>query len=366
MGPVLRGIGIFNKFIEVDELSSFCYKRLVNKDIPLWEQKILRFLLDFMGTADFILQKSSGTTGIPKDYLMPKKSMIMAASRTLKMLDLHEGQSAMLCLPVDYIAGKMVIVRALVAGMNLNWTEPTSHPDLSGFKTIDFCAMVPLQVYNLLENRKGLSNIKTLLIGGSEISDALEKRLILLPGQIYETFGMAETCSHIALRRINGPKADYCFNALQDVKISKDNRSCLVIEAPYLSDRIVTNDVVEIVGPGRFFWKGRYDNLINSGGIKINPEELEKRVFEILGRESCMVGIPDDKLGLRIVMVTCQPFSTEEAEPALAKLRSHLPPYHIPSSILTIGLFPRNKSFKIDRIKLTSWVLKTIAENEKS
>jgi O-succinylbenzoic acid--CoA ligase len=360
MEPVLRGIEIYGRFIAADDLPSFCYQQLKNKDIPSWEQKIFKFLLDFLGPADFIVQKSSGTTGIPKEFKIPKKSMVYAAGKTIKMLDLHGGQSALLCLPVDYIAGKMMIVRALVNGMNLIRVEPSSLPDITGFGKIDFCAMVPLQVFSLLEKGNDLSQIGTLIIGGAELSVELERRLLSLSGNIFETFGMAETCSHIALRRVNGSRAESCFSVLPGVKISTDTRNCLVLKASYISGKIITNDVVEIMNPRKFHWKGRFDNLINSGGIKINPEELEKIIFKLLGIESYIIGIPDDKLGQGLVLVANRSYSPGEKATILKKLRTVLPIYHNPGEIVTITSFPRNESFKIDRVRLIKQVVKIL------
>ena len=359
----MRGAGIYDNFYTAAELPSFCKQLLSKNDLPLWEQRIIGFILDFLDASAFIIQESSGTTGIPKKISIPKKAMIHSAMLTAKKLRLQHGQTALLCLPVDYIAGKMMIVRALTTGMNLIWIEPSALPGIAIDKKIDFCAMVPLQVFNLLGMGRPFSHIKNLIIGGSELSPELENQFQTIPTRVFETFGMTETCSHIALRRINGPHAKPWFTVLPGVEISTDNRNCLVIQASFLSDRIVTNDVVEIVGKGNFLWKGRIDNIINSGGIKINPENLEKIIYDILGHESYLIGIPDDKLGQKLVLVTIRNYSSADKALILDKLRGLLPLYHLPADIITIASFPRNRSYKIDRTGLVVQLNKMVKKS---
>lgn len=358
MESLLPGIGINGKFIPAGELPFFCRQQVNKGSLSPWEIKILQFILRFLDPSDSIVQESSGTTGIPKEINLSKDSMIRSALQTIKKFRLGKGHTALLCLSTDYIAGKMMIVRALVSGMDLIWIEPSACPAVSGKKIVDLCAMVPLQVYNLIGKGSAISGIKNLLIGGSEISPELESQLRKVPSRIYETFGMAETCSHIALRRINGLRTTPWFSTMPGVKISADARSCLVIEAPFLPDKVITNDAVDILGNNRFLWKGRIDNLINSGGIKINPEYLEKRIVEIWGYESYVVGIPDKKLGQKLVMVTTHPCSSGEKAAILDALRDALPSYHLPAEIMVLHSFPRNRSLKIDRARLQEETVK--------
>jgi o-succinylbenzoate---CoA ligase len=352
MKPLLLGTGINGKFIAAGELPFFCRQHLNKGGLSLWEQKILHFILRFLDPSDSIVQESSGTTGKPKKIDLSKDSMIRSALQTIRKFGLGKDHTALLCLSTDYIAGKMMIVRALISGMDLIWIEPSACPAVPVKRSIDLCAMVPLQVYNLIGKGSSFSGIKNLLIGGSEISPELESKLKTVSSHIYETFGMAETCSHIALRRINSRNATPWFRTMPGIKISADRRSCLVIEAPFLPDKVVTNDMVDILRNNRFLWKGRIDNLINSGGIKIHPEHLEKRIAEILGHESYVVGIPDNKLGQKLVMVTTHPWSSVERAAILDALRDQLPSYHIPAEIMVLCSFPRNRSQKIDRTRL--------------
>lgn len=357
---MVLGAHLYGNFMATKELPSFCRQQLNEKNLPLWEQKILDFILNFLDPSDFIIQESSGTTGIPKKIKIPKKAMIHSAMLTAKRLDLQRDQVALLCLPVEYIAGKMMIVRALVTGMTLHWIEPSALPDGARDKKVDFCAMVPLQVFNLLETGYPFSHIKTLIIGGSALSTELENRLQTIPSRIFETFGMAETCSHIALRRINGPHSKPWFTTLPGIKISTDDRQCLVIQAAFLPDAVETNDIVAITGKNKFLWKGRFDNIINSGGIKINPESLEKMIFDMLGHELYLVGLPDDKLGQKLVMVTSRPYSSAEKTSALQKLRTLLPVYYVPADIITLTPYPINMSLKIDRKELSAMISEVV------
>jgi O-succinylbenzoic acid--CoA ligase len=167
----------------------------------------------------------------------------------------------------------------------------------------------------------------------------------------YETYGMAETCSHIALRKISGETPDKYFQTLPGIQIEVDDRGCIVIMAPYLSDRVITNDIIELIDSTHFIWKGRFDNLINSGGIKIKPEELEASISKLLDLECAVLGVPDDKLGQKVVMVaeSKDPINQQDI---LTVLKENLPAYHVPGKVYVLDEFPRNDSFKVDRKKL--------------
>jgi O-succinylbenzoic acid--CoA ligase len=358
MAPLLRGAGIYGTFIHADELPFFCRQQLNRTSLALWEEKILRFILSFLDSSVPVVQESSGTTGIPKGITLSRDSMIKSALLTVNKFKLGKKRTALLCLPVDYIAGKMMIIRALVAGMDLVWTEPSACPSFSGDRSIDLCAMVPMQLRNLIEQKRSLACIKNLLVGGAELPHDLEDLLQTISTRIFETFGMAETFSHIAIRRVNGPRPTPWFQTMPGINISTDPRGCLVIEGSHLQGTVTTNDLVELIGKGRFLWRGRIDNLINSGGIKINPEPLEKLIAEILGHESYLVGLPDKKLGQRLTMVTTHLCSSDEKTAMLETLRHRLPPLHYPAEIIVIPSFPRNRSLKIDRKELYEEALK--------
>jgi O-succinylbenzoic acid--CoA ligase len=344
------GIIINDRIFSLEDIVSHSQK-IVNLNIPDWEKHIYKFILDFLDEKDYIIQQSSGTTGTPKSFHLPKMAMIESAKLTAQVLKLKFADKALLCLPVEYIAGKMMIVRSFVSGLNLIWEEPSSMPLLSKHGKINFCAMVPLQVYNSFSNYEFFRNIENLIIGGAELRNELLAMFRDVSNNTYETYGMAETCSHIALRKISGDMPERYFETLPGIKVEIDNRNCLVIHAPYLDGPVVTNDLIEFVDSKHFIWKGRYDNLINTGGFKVKPEELEADITKILDIECAIVGIPDDKLGQRIIMIVESDVSLNEKEIQKA-LKDSLPKYHIPAKIYFVDELPRNNAFKIDRLKL--------------
>jgi O-succinylbenzoic acid--CoA ligase len=330
-------------------------KKIIRRDIPDWEKSIYEFILDFLNDKDYILQQSSGTTGTPKEFHLSKKALIESAQLTAKVLNLKFADKALLCLPVDYIAGKMMIIRSFVSGLNLIWEEPTSMPVLSKHGKINFCAMVPLQVYNSFSNYEFFRNIENLIIGGAELRSELLAMFHDVTNNTYETYGMAETCSHIALRKISGDKPDKYFETLPGITLQSDERGCLIISAPYLNDKVTTNDLVELIDSTHFIWKGRFDNLINTGGIKIKPEELEASIAKVLDAECAIVGLADKKLGQKVILITESKDNLEEKE-ILSLLKESLPAYHIPGKVYIVNELPRNKAFKIDRKKLLAMI----------
>lgn len=314
---------------------------------PEWTRSVYAFIADWFSDSPHMIQYSSGTTGTSKKIILSKQAMEASARATCRFLNLREGQAALLCLPVDYIAGKMMVVRALTCGLNLLLEAPSATPDLRTGKAA-FTALVPLQVAHLLQSGKGTSLPEKVLIGGAEIPRELELRLRGLPGAIYATYGMAETCSHVALQRLNGPGRREDFQALPGIALNQDDRECLVIDAPYLPGPVHTNDLVTFTGTGTFIWRGRYDNLINSGGIKLVPEEIESQIRQKTGCECAVIGIPDEHLGHQAVVFL------ESREASLSgdreqEIRSAFPSPVKPAQVVLVPELPRNASLKIDR-----------------
>ncbi|MBP6585860.1 MAG: AMP-binding protein, partial [Flavobacterium sp.] len=263
-----------------------------------FEKPIGEFLLDWFDDRTYIDLQTSGTTGVPKTIRTSKQAMVESAIATGDFFNLRPGNKALQCLPVKYIAGKLMFVRAFILGLDMDFVAPSANPleNKSDVK-YDFIAMVPLQAKNSL---KELKNVKKLIIGGSMISKALEKELSKLPTKVYETYGMTETITHIAAREL-GEKV---FTVLPDITISYDYRNCLVIHAPRISDDlIVTNDIVELTNEKQFKFIGRYDNIINSGGIKLIPEQIEEKLSGKIPARFFVTGKPDEKLGEKLVLV---------------------------------------------------------------
>ena len=280
------------------------------------------FLSEWNNGSDRVLVHTSGSTGKPKPMMVEKKRMLNSARITCDFLGLKPGDSALLCMSLDYIAGKMVVVRSIERRLHLISVSPSGHPlkdidlkDVNG--EITFAAMVPMQVYNTLqvpEERERLTHIRHLIIGGGAIDASLEKELQALPGNIaiWSTYGMTETLSHIALRRINGDEASEWYQPFDSVKISQTEEGCLVIDAPLVcAETLVTNDIVEIesyiynkVEKLRFRIKGRKDNVICSGGIKIQIEEVEALLKPHLEKPFMLAKKKDEKFGEIAVLLT--------------------------------------------------------------
>jgi O-succinylbenzoic acid--CoA ligase len=280
---------------------------------------------------------------------LKKSAMTASAINTLKFFQLKENDVAFLCLPVDYIAGKMMVVRALVGGLNLLIIDPNGTPRIPQ-QNIDFTAMVPLQVKNLIAENADFTIIKKLIIGGAEVDYSLHNALQKIETEVFATYGMTETCSHIALQQINGKNPDKSFRLLNGISIAKNEEGCLSIFYPELSSKTIqTNDLVEIVSPTEFKWLGRADNVINSGGIKISPEELELVIRPLIHSECIVSSKTDEILGSRAILVIEGKPSEIDTEWLLQKITLITGKLKAPKEVMLVKEFPRNSSMKIDR-----------------
>ena len=303
-------------------------------EIP-WQREILSFIRFYLENEEIPVQ-TSGSTGEPKKLFLSKTTMQMSAQLTGEFLHLKRGDKALLCLPIQYIAGKMMIVRAVELGLKLYVVEPKT--EIHFDKNIDFCAMTPMQAEASLES---LSRIQKLILGGAKVSDALEEKLSHLNTQIFETYAMTETITHIAMRRLQD---QHEFHLLPQIKVEQDERNCLVIQTPYFNEKIITNDVVEILSPSTFVLKGRADNVINSGGLKINPEEIENKLNPFIHAPFVIHYKADPVLGQKLVLVIAseKPFELKLPENIIPKNK-------MPKEIIFVPEFPRTLSGKIIR-----------------
>ena len=305
------------------------------------------FLEKWHNDSPYVRVQTSGSTGVPKSMLVEKSRMLASARITCDFLGLHMGDTALLCMSLDYIAGKMMVVRALERCLRLITVEPSGHPLANNSQlSIDDCqlafaAMVPMQVYNSLqvpEERERLRNIRHLIIGGGAIDEAMEAELSDFPHAVWSTYGMTETLSHIALRRLNGPEASEWYTPFPSVSISLSSEGCLMIDAPKVCPApLVTNDIAEIspLSPLKFRILGRKDNIICSGGIKIQAEEVERQLRPFLSAPYVISKRPDEKFGEIVVLVT--EGSTDEAR---LICECNLPKYHQPKVYLHIDHIP--------------------------
>jgi len=344
-----NGLTINNRHYNVIQLIELAESMCNNASIPAWEMNIYRFIIDWFDGTPFISQKTSGSTGVAKELQLAKSAMITSAKRTIEYFNLQKNDAVLLCLPVSYIAGKMMIVRALIGNLNLLTVDPKGTPEVPETE-IAFAAMVPIQIQKLVEAGNSLQNIEKLIIGGAEINRTLEKSIQNLQTAVYTTYGMSETCSHIAIQRINGENRDQNFVTLSGIEISSNELGCLRIDAPLLlSEPIQTTDIVEIVDEKSFRWIGRADNVINSGGIKISPEQLEKEIDEFIPSDFIISSVKDTLLGNKVVLVIEgyeDEFSLTEI---IEKIKSKVGSHRCPKEVLFLHQLPRNSSMKIER-----------------
>lgn len=315
-----------------------------------FEQKVISFLEDWNAPSPTVKVQTSGSTGIPKVFEIEKERMRNSARMTANFLNLEKGNSALLCLPIEYISGKMMVIRALERKLILKVVSPTVTPLSALNEVIDFCAMSPLQVENSTDK---IHLIKNLIIGGAAVSDSLKVKIKhslvknSFANQVYETYGMSETLSHIALKQIF-PQPDDYFKTLENIEISRDDRGCLQISAPLLNPEILqTNDLVEIKSQNEFKFLGRIDNVINSGGIKIFPEEMESLVKKHISREVVFLGKKDEKLGQKLI-VALEGEPDNELEKLILSLE-YPTKNHKPKEIHFVKYFPRTPNGKVNR-----------------
>ena len=324
------------------------------------------FFSEWNNDSDRVLVHTSGSTGKPKPMMVEKKRMLNSARITCDFLGLKPGDSALLCMSLDYIAGKMVVVRSIERHLHLISVSPSGHPLKDINEEITFAAMVPMQVYNTLqvpEERERLTHIRHLIIGGGAIDASLEKELQALPGNIaiWSTYGMTETLSHIALRRINGAEASEWYQPFDSVKISQTEEGCLVIDAPLVcAETLVTNDIVEIesyiynkveknevMEKLRFRIKGRKDNVICSGGIKIQIEEVEALLKPHLEKPFMLAKKKDEKFG-EIAVLLSEDKEIKTVEATIRRLLSDHK-YWIPREFLHVDHLPLTETGKPKR-----------------
>ena len=283
-----------------NQLLTLINTKLNSDGIQTWEKDIYRFINELINEKDYIQAQSSGTTGKAKQIKLRKRDLIESAIRTQNYFHLKSADNALLCLPVSYIAGKMMIVRAFVTGFNLRYVEPSSDPFKNISDTIDFTALTPYQLSLSLEN-KNLDKVKNIIVGGAPVSERLLQKIQNLKCNVFETYGMTETCSHIAIKPLNGDLKSAFFSILPDFNVSLDERGCLVVK---LADgtKLITNDLVQLE-KGYFKWLGRYDNVINSGGIKLYPEQIEKKLELVLKHEFLISSEKHETLGEQVVLI---------------------------------------------------------------
>jgi O-succinylbenzoic acid--CoA ligase len=361
--------------------------RAVGHDAALSEngQAALEFAREWLAGAPQFVLHTSGSTGTPKPIELARAQMEASARATGKALGLHAGQVALVCLPTRYVAGRMMLVRGLVLGLSLHVVEPAADPFAGLPPTFgaDFAAFVPIQMQTLLDAalvapsdscyaddtaaafryRRLLEGMHAILIGGGPVSAPLLEGIAQISAPIYHTYGMTETATHVALRRLNGPAASEAFVPLPGVELALDGRGCLAIRGAVTGGAwLQTNDLVDLRPDGTFVWQGRWDNVINTGGVKVQVESVEAAIAALqarrpdlgwAGRRCAIAGAPDARLGQVVTLVLEGPPLAPAEEAALAQaLRAELDRFAVPRRFAYLPQFPVTPTGKIERREL--------------
>ena len=313
------------------------------------------FIAQWHDGSDTVEVHTSGSTGAPKVMQVEKRRMVASAKATCDFLGLQPGDNALLCMSVDYIAGKMMVVRAIERGLRLMSVTPSSHPlalpdfsDEMG-RNLDFAAMVPMQVYGSLQvprERELLGHIRHIIIGGGPLDPSLESELCTMDNAIWHSYGMTETLSHIALRRVSGSEASPWFTPLPGITVTSGGDQCLVIDAPHLCpEPLITRDIVEMEpGTQRFKVLGRIDNIIITGGVKVHIEQVEQALAPHITCPFIITKCPDPKFGEVVVMLLQ---GTEADIPAARAASEHvLPKYSRPRYYHAVPSLPMTPTGK--------------------
>ena len=331
-----------------------------------FEEATFRFIRAWLSGEDTFSMKTSGSTGRPKEISIRRHQMITSARRTAERIRLERDSLALVCLDPTYVAGKMMLARCLTLGLGIMAVDPVANPlvKIPVDKCVQFTAFVPYQIQAVLESKHPhlLNGLDKVLIGGAPISESVRAQLDRYQCECFETYGMTETVSHIALRRINSELKQPYFETLSGIQVSADDRGCLVVSADYLEKPVVTNDLVDLINSNAFVWIGRVDRVINTGGVKILPEKVERELEPIfrrngIGNRFFIAALPDDKLGNRIVLIIeGVQFSSELLNRALTELRAVVTPYEVPKEVYNVAHFHSTATDKIDRIQTLAGV----------
>ncbi len=355
MGNSFTTLTIDGTFYNKDSLLILCHEKINSKNCQEWEKEIFNFIVDWLSSEDIISVNTSGSTGSPKTIDLQKKHMIASAKTTIDFFSIIKNDTIWLCLPVDFIAGKMMIVRAIVGGLNLIYSKPQLSPKNGGRKNIKLVAMVPNQVFNILGDKQNsiLEDIEYLLIGGDSISARLEEKLQNHNNiKAWHSYGMTETITHIALRNIgnNSHKGD--FYPLKSVFVATNKNNQLLIDYPAIGAHgIVTNDIVRLFDDGSFTILGRIDDVIVSGGIKIHPINIEKDISIFVDSDFFIGGLPDPVMGQKVVLFVEGRYESTNFQKVCDKILISHNKYSVPKQIISITNFSRTKTGKINRKK---------------
>lgn len=330
--------------IALEALEDVAYS--LTKEGEAFEREYGEFLLDWLDQSDNITVKTSGSTGEPKDFIVKKEHFLASARLTGEVFELFPGNRTLLGIPGSFIAGKMMFVRALVLGLDLLVVKPSKNPLEETSRRFNFVAMTPYQLANSLDE---IDRVDTLLIGGAPFPKSLELRLKSYKGKVVESYGMTETLTHIALREVH-PHAQKGFTAIPGVSFGVDDRSCLSINAPHLGlENLQTEDLVELHDEQHFVWKGRLDRVINTGGIKVFPGQIEFKLDSFINARFFIGSQPHEQWGEQVILFV----EGGQPDEALVSAVRSVPDFQKgekPKAIYWMKAFKELHTGKVDRL----------------
>jgi o-succinylbenzoate---CoA ligase len=356
MGYSFKSIWINGRFVRLDSITNGKIQ-----SHSAFENHTFTFIREWFTDQKNFTIETSGSTGVPKKISFTREQMIASATASVKALTLRTQTSALVCIDTKYIGGKMMLVRSFINDMEVWAVDPCACPlqKIPVDHCVNFTAFVPYQITSMLVSKHPhlLNNPDTIIIGGAPLDKSTIEKLQVYQCRCYATYGMTETISHVALQLLNGRKKNDAFEVLPGVKVEADDRSCLVIQAPYLKQKIVTNDLTEMLGAGRFRWCGRLDNVINTGGIKVQPEKIESALSSFFHEAGItnrffIHSISDVALGNKVVLVieasgNSLPHIVEKIIPKFFLLEK----FERPREIFTSPSFVITENGKINRFK---------------
>jgi len=324
-----------------------------------WIKELIAFTTEWLSNKEHIDVHTSGSTGDPTWMKHSKKSVKKSAHLTLEYFGLKAHDRMLLCLPTRFIAGKLMFVRAEQGDLSLEIIEPVSNPFEQIKDNIEFIAVTPHQLsQGLAKSRQNVDRCKKILIGGGPISKSLQDEILSLKSLCYHSYGMTETITHIAIKILNGPKASDIYEALPGVSFELDKEEALIINAEHLDEnKIISNDIVKLISSTAFQWLGRRDHVINSGGIKLHPEQIEQKITSIIRTPFLIAAEKNDTFGEQLILLL---EGDENLKNGLKeRLSMHLTGIELPKAIYTVKQFYRTENGKIKRKEILRQFFKT-------
>lgn len=357
-------------FLLNDKIIAFT--TILEKDISpstSFEKEVLDFCYNWLSGNEIFTFKSSGSTGDPKDIKVTRKQIIASIEQTAKALKLTDSDNTLICLPASSTGGKMMLARSLYLNMHMECVEPSANPFLQSQSNPTFTALTPYQLEEILqENPEKLNRLKAVLVGGAPVSEMLKEKIQkTISTPLYATYGMTETVSHIALKLLNTKEKQDAFFVLSGVEIKTTRADCLEIKSAVTNNQwITTNDRVEVLSDKSFRWLGRTDSIINSGGVKIQPEEVEAVIESVLNKirykkNYFIYGIPHETLGQQCALFIEGPALKQDKIKELQDLiNQQIHKHYAPKKIFFIPEFDYTSSGKIDKIKTIETIKKAL------